>query len=126
MARILVVDDEQQVGNILELFLRREHEVIRANDGKRALAILLTHPVDVVITDIYMPGTDGLELIRELARTQPSIAIIAMSGQWGKFGAPLTALALTFGADHLLSKPFSCDEALDAVSTVLKMRKTDP
>lgn len=121
MAHILVVDDDQQVGDLLGRFLSPEHEVLKASDGKTALMILMNYSVDVVITDIYMPDIDGLELIRDITRTSPKTTVIAMSGQWGKFGNDLTGIARALGADYLLSKPFDQIAALHAVSAVLPL-----
>src|SRR6185369_12084558 len=106
--------------------LSPEHEVLTVSDGGKALTILKDHPVEVVITDIYMPGVDGFEIIREIARTNAATAIIAMSGQWGKFGTNMTGVALALGADYLLAKPFNRVEALQAVSVVLQMRNIAP
>ena len=82
MARILVVDDDQSVRLLLRAVLeRRGYSVVEAENGKEGLQALSGEPTDVVITDIQMPGMDGLEMILELRGTLPTARIIAMSGE---------------------------------------------
>ena len=66
MPTILVVDDEPNIIEVLEIVLEDEGmEVLKSNSGRDALSILRDHPVDVVISDIKMPGFSGVELLRE-------------------------------------------------------------
>src|SRR3989442_15115046 len=88
MARILVVDDEPEIGEILEMLLTHVgHEVRVARNGDSALRLPRAGPVDLIITDIFMPGKEGIETIMEIRRDLPSVKIIAMSGG-GHTGEP--------------------------------------
>src|SRR2546428_14090689 len=81
MARILVVEDEPEIGEILEMLLTHVgHEVRVATNGDSALRLARAAPVDLLITDIFMPGKEGIETIMERRRDLPSGKIIVMSG----------------------------------------------
>src|SRR5262249_25712910 len=81
MARILVIDDETQIRVLLQRVLESEgHEVFDTRDGREALTIAESQPLDLVITDIMMPDTDGIEVITTLRRSLPGIKILAISG----------------------------------------------
>jgi DNA-binding response OmpR family regulator len=95
------------------------HQVLEAADGNKALRICREEPVDLVVTDIHMPGKNGLELIRDLQRDLPRQKVLAMSG-----GAAIDAngdlyLARSLGALGTLRKPFSVKELLGAVNELL-------
>ncbi|HTP85466.1 MAG TPA: response regulator [Bryobacteraceae bacterium] len=119
MAKILVIDDSVAVVELMERILSEdEHEVFTASSGKDGEAILSSHPLDLVITDIYMPDVDGLELIRMARRVKPGLRILAMSSATGKYAILPVAKAL--GASGTLMKPFSRGELKDAVRTCLR------
>jgi len=74
MARILVVDDDDQIRTLLRVTLEREgHEVFEAPDGNVALSLYHQNPADLVITDIIMPEKEGIEMIMELRRSDPEV-----------------------------------------------------
>lgn len=114
--RVLVVDDEEadrvQLGTILE---GAGYEVRFAADGVEALRIFIAEPVHAVVTDLVMPGRDGLDLITSLKGIGPEIPIIAVSGK-GQTGL---ALANIVGAGRLLEKPVGAPALLDAVADAL-------
>lgn len=86
MASVLVVDDEPAVRNVLVQRLQREgHDASAASSAREGLAYALGHPVDVVVTDMFMPDEDGFELLAALRRQLPGVVVIAMSGG-GAFG----------------------------------------
>ncbi|HEY3114574.1 MAG TPA: response regulator [Gemmatimonadaceae bacterium] len=115
---ILLVDDEQSVRSIVLKILRRaNYRVLEADDGETALQIAANHPgkIDLVITDMYMPGLRGPEVVERLAPTRPGLRALFMSGyadQDARTGVPLGA--------NFLNKPFSGQELTSAVETVLK------
>lgn len=116
MKHIVVVEDDDQFRSMLrELLSRAGYAVTEARNGREALAACRAEVTDLVITDILMPETEGIETIRELRRERPGLPIIATSGG-GRVG-PLTYLALArrAGADRTFEKPFSTREMLDAV-----------
>jgi DNA-binding response OmpR family regulator len=124
MEEILVIDDNagirSLVTNILDMAGYRTRE---ASDGDAGLRLCRARRPALVITDILMPEKEGLELIRELSREMPDIAIVAMSGT--ENSAIYLRAAGLFGAVAVLSKPFSPDELLCAVEAALQ-RSTDP
>jgi CheY-like chemotaxis protein len=72
MARILIIDDDSAVRVAIRLLLEREgYEVVDAEDGRAGIAALKASVFDIVICDIFMPGMDGLETIREFHRYNP-------------------------------------------------------
>ncbi|MBT3267648.1 sigma-54-dependent Fis family transcriptional regulator [Candidatus Poribacteria bacterium] len=80
MARVLVVDDDRTQRALLRRFLRNDgHEIEAAEDGVAALAVVQSTPVDVVVTDMRMPGMNGRELLRRLQELDPSLPVIVMT-----------------------------------------------
>jgi DNA-binding NtrC family response regulator len=110
VSRLLVVDDDIQMLSALEAALRRKgHLVETASNGIEAAAKLDNTSVQAVITDLKMPGMDGLELLQHVRRTQPGLPVVVLSA----FGTVSMAVdAMKAGANDFLVKPFSQD-ALD-------------
>jgi CheY-like chemotaxis protein len=120
MARILVVDDDDQVRSLIaRLLLRQGYQVVEASDGAQALRLFRDDPADLIITDLIMPGREGIETIAELRRDCPGVKIIAMSGG-GRVG-PVSYLQLAskLGAERTFAKPFDHAEMLEAVREML-------
>jgi DNA-binding response OmpR family regulator len=116
----LVIEDNDAVRRMVRRVLVDEgYEVQEAADGRAGLNVYREEPSDLVITDIVMPDTEGLETIRELCRHDPSVKIIAMSSAGGGGPAGYLDLALKFGARRILTKPFTHDELRTAVAEVL-------
>jgi CheY-like chemotaxis protein len=121
MARILVIDDDEQVLGLLQAYLEDAgYEVIGASGGIEAMQLFRANPTDGVITDILMPGLDGLELIKELRQECPDVRILAISG--GGINGPDLYLptAHHLGALSTLAKPFEREELLQAVQNLLE------
>jgi YesN/AraC family two-component response regulator len=120
MVKILLVDDEDTVRNVLSLLLETAgYDVQQACDGNHALESFRNRPVDLIITDIVMPGKEGLELIRSFLQIDPGAKIIAISGGGRGSSHEYLELARRFGAQYALAKPFSRDEVLAAVNMVM-------
>lgn len=120
MARILLIDDDGPIRNMLGVLLKRfGHTVIPACDGQEGLEMFPFVAADLVITDMVMPKKGGLDVIRELKGKHPLVKVIAMSGG-GAFGEthPLDT-ALQLGVNRAISKPFSGDHFMAAVNEVL-------
>jgi len=101
---VLVVDDEELYRRALERILRRVgHEVITAREAKEALAIVAEQPPDLVLSDIQMPGINGLELVRQIKDVAPDLPCIVITG-YGS--AEQSVEALRAGAFWYLEKPF--------------------
>jgi CheY-like chemotaxis protein len=120
MAYVLVIDDEPVTRMIVCALLESAgHTVGEAANGDAGLAIFYTNSPDLVITDILMPGKDGIETIRELRRTNPEVKIIALSGDVRFDGPSILKAAHLLGADQVIEKPFRNDELLRMVEQVL-------
>ena len=119
-ARVLVVDDHEDVRISLRRILEDAgHVVLDAVDGATAIGLLRDAKVDLVITDLFMPGQDGIVTIRRIRKEYPAVKIIAMSG--GGFGGQLDLLkdAVLLGAATALRKPIGSEELLEAIRTTL-------
>ena len=102
-----------------------DYQVQEAANGAEALKLCRLAPVDLVITDIFMPEKDGLEFIIELRRRNRLLPIIAISGgeRLAKGGLHV---AQTLGATAILPKPFTRDEILGVVGSALLRGKKTP
>lgn len=121
MANILVVDNDEQYPAMLAKMLRKNNHIVAiANDGEGALHFCKMEKFDLIITDIFMPVMDGLELIMNLTELSLKIPVIAISGGSRVYSCN-TALshAITFGATVSLAKPFTELQLLDAVNVAL-------
>jgi CheY-like chemotaxis protein len=117
--RILVIDDEADVRRtVRRMLVAHGYEVEEAADGDTGIARYRERPADVVLTDILMPGKEGLETVRDLRTMDPEARIIVMSGAGAGPGGYLN-VALRFGAQRVLLKPFSMSELITAVNEVL-------
>lgn len=108
MAKILVVDDEAPMRQLLkEVLTQDRHEVREAENGAQASAMFRSEPADLVITDIRMPGSNGIDLIVQLRRDYSRSRIIAISGGGGGDGrVDYLAVARQAGAARVIDKPF--------------------
>ena len=112
---LLVVDDERSnVESLEKIFLREGIRVLSAPDAKRALELLRTHRIHVVLTDLMMPGTTGLELLRAVKQVAPDVEVVLMTA----YGTVEAAVhAMRDGAYDFVEKP------LKRVSIVKSVRK---
>ncbi len=103
MATILVIDDEESIRTLLkEVLERANHHVLEARDGQEGLTLYKQNKVDLVLMDILMPGTDGLEATLELTREYVDAKVIAMTGAQGDRN--FLDVAKLFGARTRLRK----------------------
>lgn len=110
---VLIVDDNADMRCFVKIVLERAgFEAQVAADGERALAAHRAHPVDVLITDIFMPERDGIELISQFKSEFPQVKIIAMSGGGQVSKRDYLPFAADIGADLVLRKPFAADTLL--------------
>lgn len=106
---ILVVEDDPQFRRYLaEVLEDAGFQVSLADNGSSALTALGENPVDLVLTDLVMPGQDGVSLIAALRKQRPALRIVAMSGR-SRTDLTVDSLDLVrlLGADATLQKPFS-------------------
>lgn len=121
MKRILLVDDEIMTRTLIENYLSKKgYHVLTAKDGDHAIRIMKKHTPDLVITDIIMPEKNGIELILEIQKNYPGLAIIAISGG-GKINADThLSIAKDLGVNFILSKPIQNTELDKALESVFK------
>jgi CheY-like chemotaxis protein len=106
--RVLVVDDEAEQRKWLGLLLEGEgYEVATASDGGAAVRAQRARPAQILITDIFMPGQEGIETIAVFRREWPETRIIAISGGGEVARGRYLPVAKAIGADATLQKPFS-------------------
>ncbi len=115
MTTILIVDDEKSMRDFLKILLTKEgYEVIVAGDGNQALTALGKNRVDLVISDIRMPGMGGLELLAKVKDEADDIPVIMITA----FASPNDAVqAMKSGAYDYISKPFNVDEIKSVIYT---------
>lgn len=124
MAKLLLVDDDEDVRYALGKYLRRAgNEVVEAGDGKVALSLLENDTFDVLVTDIVMPEADGIELLLTVRQRMPDLPVIAISGggRLGSFDYLPTAAGL--GAKVVLHKPIDPDILLASVDELAKRHR---
>jgi len=119
-ARVLVVDDDDAVREMLAIVLqRRGIEVTRARDGNEALKSYKEGTFDLVVTDLIMPDKEGIEMILEIRAMKRPVRILAISGGGKVHQSMHLNLARSVGADRVLSKPFMPHDLLKIVDEML-------
>jgi excisionase family DNA binding protein len=115
--RVLIVDDEATIRDLLSKTLAlAEYNVDLASDGRTALERLRIIPYDLLITDLKMPGVDGLAVIREARRLKADIPVIIITG----FSTEASAIeAVNLGVSGYLTKPFRVPRVLAAAAKAL-------
>lgn len=115
---VLIVDDEENARIGLSCFLTQEgYDVETASDGEEALEVLRNHPqTSLIISDINMPGMNGMSLLREVNRQHPETAIIMVTA-YGEVESYIDAMNL--GAFEYLHKPVRTEELKTAMRKVL-------
>ena len=119
--RIVVIDDEVNAAAALETLLQEDgYEVQRAHDARAGLAVLERTDADVVLTDLRMPGMDGLELLAKIKQMRPETMVIVMTA----YGTVKTAVrAMKLGAEDYLSKPIDVEELEVILQRVLEKKR---
>ena len=119
MATVLVVDDEKNIRAHLATYLRGQgHRVVQAADAAEAVRALDAEDVSLVLSDVRMPGMDGLALLRELRRRRPDAQVVLMTA----YATVADAVeAMKQGAFHYLTKPFALDEVGLLVARALEL-----
>jgi two-component system response regulator PilR (NtrC family) len=121
MSRILVVDDEQSMREMLGIMLRKEgYEVVVADSRAQAAGVLGHEAIDMVVTDVRLPDGDGIEILRHVKAATPETIVIVMTA----FGTTETAVAARkLGAEAYVLKPFDVDELRIVVRDALAHRR---
>ena len=130
LAKVIIIDDEEDIRIVLkEVFVREGFEVEVASNGNEGLKLLRENGADLVITDIIMPGRDGVETVYDIRMEFPNTKIIVMSGG-GNLGpqnyeptaiktTAYLASAAAVGADLTLTKPFDREELVKAAKELI-------
>jgi len=114
---VLVVDDDEKLISLLELYLKREgFRVIAARDGAQALDLFDHHRPDFIILDLMLPGIDGLTVCQRVRETS-RVPILMLSAKVEEMDK---VVGLQAGADDYVSKPFSLKEVVARVQTILR------
>lgn len=120
MRRILVVDDEQIVRDLtVQVLERAGYDVVSVDGSQRALELVDREDVDLVVSDVVMPGLSGVELLDEIRVRWPDLPVVLMTG--GSPEPERTTRALQLGANGIVYKPFSHAELRTAVAAALSI-----
>ena len=121
MTTVLIADDDANIRELVSLFLRNEGlKTVEAADGREALAVYASEPVDLVVLDIMMPVMDGWALCKELRRADPSLPLLMLTARgetWEK------VKGFELGTDDYLTKPFDPLELAARVKALLKRHR---
>ena len=116
-ANILIVDDEPEIADLIELYLTgEEYRILKCYNGRDALEVIRTQPLDLAILDVMLPEVDGFTLCQEIRREHhyPVIMLTAKVGDMDKING------LTIGADDYITKPFNPLELAARVKAQLR------
>lgn len=126
MAQVLIVDDLDELREFLcDLLTESGHTVVSATNGSEGVECARNSKFDLLITDIFMPEMDGIELIRLVSQLQPNVPIIAISAGDRRGRTDTLEFAEDFGADRIFVKPFDVSKFLIAVNELLAQKETE-
>lgn len=113
--KVLIVDDDERIANLAKIILDNMFEkqdvynIKTAINGEEGYMVSLDFKPDIVLTDIQMPGKNGIEMVRAIRQHSPEVKTIYMSGEWTKFQTPLQE-EHTMHQAYFLKKPFAISE----------------
>jgi DNA-binding response OmpR family regulator len=121
MKSILIIEDNDETRELLQLLLRQSgYATFGAVDGREGLKMYAEHPVDLVITDMFMPEQSGFEVIQAFRQKRETVKIIAISGEFLPKSDTTPALAELLGVIKTFSKPIEMPEFLAFIHSVLR------
>ncbi len=128
MARVLIIDDDDHLRRaLLKALAGWGHQASGAADGMTGHTLLSGEAFDLVITDIHMPGMDGIEIITRLSETAADTAILAISGGGSRGGKTEVLMdAKLLGANAVLAKPVDLDQLRAVVEDLLPRDRLPP
>ena len=123
MAHLLIVDDDAStLASLARAFRLAGHEATVCDNAARALELLKSQPFDMLLSDVVMPGKDGLALLEDLRNLGISLPVVMVSGQ---ASIEMAVRATRLGAVDFLEKPLSTDKLLLTVDNVLKLKRLE-
>jgi DNA-binding NtrC family response regulator len=117
--KILIVDDEPDILELLEMIIveRTPHQVVTTNNPLEVPSLLKGEPFDLLITDLRMPGLNGMDLIRETKKINPDIPVIVITA----YGSSQSAEeSITEGAYDYITKPFRKDQIIITINRAME------
>ena len=121
MSSILIIDDDPDIRRLLRAALEKDqHLVLEAENGSDGLKRWREGRPDLVITDLVMPGKDGLDTLFEMVNLDPRVKVIAMTGGSWREAVDRLHDARLFGAVRTVAKPFTLSEMLRVIGEILK------
>ncbi len=121
MASILIVHSAREALRVLAGILRRHgHRALTATDGEKALRLLEGDPTDVVLSDVHLPGMEGIEFLTRVREAFPETRTIAMCNKGSLDKKDVSRAVKSLGMISVLEKPFSPDQCLEAIRLVLE------
>ena|SRR5579859_7236731 len=119
--KLLVVDDDEDIRELVARILRKEgYQVQTAGDGEEAMALIQREPIDLVVSDVNMPGMDGLSLLKMVKAIAGEIPVVLVTAG-GSLDAGMHAI--DYGALSYLSKPVDAADLKRVVAYGLAQRK---
>jgi two-component system response regulator PilR (NtrC family) len=119
--RMLIVDDEEAIRELLKKFFRQEgFEVWEARNGTETLKLVKRKKFDVVLTDLKMPGLDGLGVLEKIRETSSTTAVLILTGYPT---SESTVRALELSSDGYVTKPINLDQLKNLVMRALALRR---
>jgi len=121
MAHVLIVEDDTNLGQVIFQELKNHfHDVELVNDAEAALARINKYIYDVILTDIKLPGMDGLELLKKVKANNPTTQVLVMTGY---ASVDTAVVAMKNGAHDFIQKPFSLHEIVQKIDDVLDLKR---
>lgn len=122
MARVLLIDDDAAIRSVMRRVLEKAgHEFLEASDGEAGMRLLAEHRPDLVITDLFMPGQDGIVTVRRIRKEFPGVKVLVVSGGDSTGRLDLRRDAEMLGAVASLGKPFAPGALLRAIREALPL-----
>ncbi|NQT07186.1 MAG: response regulator [Candidatus Omnitrophica bacterium] len=115
--RVLICDDEEGVRESLNLILEKDYDVAFATNGDEAVKYIKNNPTDLIILDIKMPKTNGIEALREIKKERPNIGVVIATGYQS---AEIAEETIKLGASDYITKPFDRKNVLEIIKNCLK------
>ena len=119
MKNIIIIDDDPDLRFMLNEMLKDKYKVVELADVDEVLRLCKKDKVDLIITDLFMPGKNGLELIKEVRKKYPEIRILAISGGNYTKTCDFLPIADLIGANETMHKPFGMKELQQRVDKLV-------